>query len=465
MVQPIWSGFLRLSLISFQVRLAPATRPSVRSRLCRLNAATGKPLIQDFVDPRSGVAVPRASCVLGFEYAEGRYVAIGEDELKAIEPPASDIIDIDTFVHSDSIDRLYIDASYYLHPNGSLAAEAVSAIRLAMMRKGQAGIGRMRLTDRDHFVLIEPRSAGLLLSTLRYADTVEPAEFSETAEADVPAEMIEIAEGMIARRSGVFDPAQFRDAYGDAIRELLADKVKSQPQVAEPARPAEPDEPASTDERADEPAEATGAQLPDASPDSAAPDPAIAATGVAAEPENAPDVATTVDAIIERLVAVESAGASAEERLVNGADAEAAETRAADADVLLQVTDFGERRYSGSGWAGSPGGRESIEAISIRPPAGWPAAALEFRVFAPEGRATPWATGGNYAGSWGRRLALTGFAVRPAEEQRDRIEVVYEGCFFEAGVVGPKRDGERCVSPIPDDRLEAILVRVRERAA
>ncbi len=53
--------------------------------------------------------------------------------------------------------------------------------------------------------------------------------------------------------------------------------------------------------------------------------------------------------------------------------------------------------------------------------------------------------------------------MRPAADLRDRLEIVYEGSFFEGGVVGPRRDGELCVSPVADDPLEAIRVTIVER--
>jgi hypothetical protein len=45
------------------------------------------------------------------------------------------------------------------------------------------------------------------------------------------------------------------------------------------------------------------------------------------------------------------------------------------------------------------------------------------------------------------------------------VEILYEGYFSEGGVVGPKSDGDVCQSTIVDDPLEAVLVRILERAA
>ena len=135
------------------------------------------------------------------------------------------------------------------------------------------------------------------------------------------------------------------------------------------------------------------------------------------------------------------------------------------AEILLHIMGLGDRRYVEPGWAGNPGSHRQIEALSVRPRESLVASAIEFRVFAQEGRATAWVSNGNYAGTRGRNLPLTGFAVRPAEEFGDRLEIAYEGSFFEGGVVGPKRNGELCASTVADDPLEAVRITITDRGA
>jgi hypothetical protein len=133
-------------------------------------------------------------------------------------------------------------------------------------------------------------------------------------------------------------------------------------------------------------------------------------------------------------------------------------------EILLHIMGLGDRRFVEPGWAGHPGSHRQIEAMSIRPRDELEPSAIEFRVFAQEGRATAWVSNGNYAGTRGRQLPLTGFAVRPAPELRERFDIIYEGCFFEGGVVGPKQNGEICTSPITNDPLEAVRVSIIERS-
>lgn len=89
-------------------------------------------------------------------------------------------------------------------------------------------------------VMVEPRGTGLMLVTLRATDEVRPAEF-ERLTGDADPEAIAIAEMIIKRRSGVFDPSTFRDRYQEALRELIHAKLEGRriqlpaPRMAEPA--------------------------------------------------------------------------------------------------------------------------------------------------------------------------------------------------------------------------------------
>jgi hypothetical protein len=58
---------------------------------------------------------------------------------------------------------------------------------------------------------------------------------------------------------------------------------------------------------------------------------------------------------------------------------------------------------------------------------------------------------------------LTGFAVQVTPTLRDRFDVVYEGWFFEAGDPVERRNGEPCFSPLANDPLGAIRIRLLER--
>ena len=133
-------------------------------------------------------------------------------------------------------------------------------------------------------------------------------------------------------------------------------------------------------------------------------------------------------------------------------------------EVLLHMEGIGDRCMSAEGWVGNRGRKLRIEAFSIYPLERLAPSDIEYRAFGPNGRETPWIGEGKLCGTRGRSLALTGFAVRLAARLRDRFAIEYQGAFFESGLSGPFRDGEPCLARIADDPLEAINLRLFERA-
>jgi len=116
------------------------------------------------------------------------------------------------------------------------------------------------------------------------------------------------------------------------------------------------------------------------------------------------------------------------------------------------------------GWVGALGRKLQIEAFSIRPLEAIAPADIEFKGFLPRGGETQWVQGGALCGTRGRRLPLIGFAVRLGSHLSGRFDVIYQGSFFTEGISTPHRNGQPCRAAAPDDPLEAINVRILERA-
>jgi hypothetical protein len=132
-------------------------------------------------------------------------------------------------------------------------------------------------------------------------------------------------------------------------------------------------------------------------------------------------------------------------------------------EIVLHMERLGDRRFPGEGWVGNRGKKLRIEAFSIRPVDTLLARDIEFKALGPKGRQTPWVTDAKLCGTRRQGLPLTGFAIRLAPHVAERLDVVYQGSFFESGIVGPHRNGELCIPPITDDPLEAINVRLIRR--
>jgi DNA end-binding protein Ku len=176
-------------------------------------------------DPTTGEEVEKDKVVKGYEYDRGQYVTFTPDELKALDLESSKVIDLEMFVARGQIDPVYFNSPYYVYPDGQMAAEAIRIIGTAMTEAGVVGMGRLTMSRRERTVMVDPRGTEMVLMTLRAADEVRAPQFSK-ADGAIDAEMLAIARTIIDRRTGKFDPGEFRDRYQEALRELIEAKMK-----------------------------------------------------------------------------------------------------------------------------------------------------------------------------------------------------------------------------------------------
>ena len=141
-----------------------------------------------------------------------------------------------------SIDDRYRDTPYYLAPEDKVGQEAFAVIRDAMKKKKMVGIARVVMARRERVMMLEPFGKGIMGTTLHYPYEIrsDEAVFEEIPEMKLPDQMIGLAEDIIDRMSGEFEPDKFEDRYENAMIELIRSKQAGLPAPKEKpaARPA-----------------------------------------------------------------------------------------------------------------------------------------------------------------------------------------------------------------------------------
>ncbi len=235
--RPSWKGYLKLSLVSCPVALYPSSSTSEKVSLHMLNSETGNRLKQQYVDSETGDVVERDDRVKGYEVAKGDYIVVTDDELADVKIESSHTIDIDKFVPKADIDRLYFDNNYYIAPDDKVGEEAFAVIREAMRGRDMVGIARVVLFGKERMLMLEPRSKGLLGTTLRYGYEIraDGAYFDELPKVEVTKELLDLASHIIDTKAGTFQPEEFKDRYQDAVVALIRAKQEGRPAPSEHA--------------------------------------------------------------------------------------------------------------------------------------------------------------------------------------------------------------------------------------
>jgi len=101
MARSIGTGNISFGLVSIPVKLYPTTDHSKSIRFNMLDPSDNTRVKQQYVNPTTGEVVERKDMVKGYEFSKGQYVLFDDEELKAVEAPKTDGIEITEFVPAD----------------------------------------------------------------------------------------------------------------------------------------------------------------------------------------------------------------------------------------------------------------------------------------------------------------------------------------------------------------------------
>lgn len=238
-----WKGFLTVGALSCGVGLHAAASTAERISLHMVNRRTGHRLRRQYVDEETGALVESDDQLKGYEVSKGEFVTLEAEEVAQVVPQGTRTIAVDRFLPCGAIDTAYLDRPYFLAPVDAPSAEVLALIAAGMAERKVAALGEAVLFRRVRRLLIRPVGEGgaLLASTLNFDYEVRPAReaFASVPEAEVSAEMLELATHIIRSKPGRFDPAMLDDRYEAALAALVRAKIEGKPLPKLKPRPAE----------------------------------------------------------------------------------------------------------------------------------------------------------------------------------------------------------------------------------
>jgi len=249
MARPIWKGHISFGLVNVPVTLFGAenrndvsfhlldSRDSARVRYERINELTGE-------------EVPWNKIIKGYEYSDGNYVLLKEEELERAQAELTKTIEIEQFVKLEEIDVRYFDKPYYLVPAKG-GAKGYVLLREAMKTTGRIGIARAVIRARGYVAALMPQDDALILEMLRFDQELRPFgdyDFPKGNKGShkVTAKEVTLAKSLVEGMAGEWDPEEYHDEYRDALMKLIERRIKAGDTESNPEEPEEPDEPPPT---------------------------------------------------------------------------------------------------------------------------------------------------------------------------------------------------------------------------
>ena len=180
--------------------------------------------------------VERENLVRGYEVTPRRYVAVEEEEIRALTPATSTEMRIVEFVPVGEVEPVYFETSYWVAPEEP-GAKAYAMLFAAMRDTGQAAVAEVAMHRREHIAILRPSSRSIVMHTMYYSDEVRRETEPEADLELVTKKELDLAQMLVRALSASFDPAKFRDRYRERVRELIAGKAPAEAAPSEPAPP------------------------------------------------------------------------------------------------------------------------------------------------------------------------------------------------------------------------------------
>ncbi len=230
MARVVWKGAVVFGMVYIPVSLYPGARAN-QLDFNMLDKRDHAPIGYQRINKKTGKPVEWEHIVKGYEYEDGQYVLLSDEDFKQANPEATQTVEILSFVDADAIDPQYFDTPYRLVP-GKRGEKGYALLRETLRRTGKIGVAQVVIRTKQHLAAVMPVGEMLVLETLRYNDEILPAtEFEfppvEIKKAGIGDRELDMATRLVEEMAEEWDPGRFRDTYREDLMARIEQKIQS----------------------------------------------------------------------------------------------------------------------------------------------------------------------------------------------------------------------------------------------
>ena len=221
----IGTSSISFGLVTIPVKLFATSKSGARVSFNWIDRKTGVRVRQQYFNPDNNQVVPKDDMVKGYQFAKNQFVVFEPDELKVLEQPKTDAIEIAEFVPAEQVERVYFDRAYYLGPDRG-GARAYRLLAAALEQTGRVAVARFATRGRQYLVMVRPYRDGLMLEQLRYQTEVRSWDEVPVEEGEINPAELDLAVQMIEQRTAEeFQPDDYKDEVRERQLELIQQKI------------------------------------------------------------------------------------------------------------------------------------------------------------------------------------------------------------------------------------------------
>ncbi|KQY01437.1 DNA repair protein [Massilia sp. Root133] len=228
MARSMWKGAISFGLVHIPVEMYPAASDQGLD-LSMLDRRDFAPIGFKRYNKATGKEVSWDDIVKGYEYSDGEYVVLSDEDLRRANPEATQTIDIIAFVNAEQVPLIYYEQPYYLAP-GKGGDKVYALLRETLRDVGKIGIANVVIRVKQHLAALVCVGDTIVLNTLRYPDEIRPTDELKIPAADAKAAQVtekelQMAKALVEGMSEKWKPQQYHDTYREDVMALIKKKI------------------------------------------------------------------------------------------------------------------------------------------------------------------------------------------------------------------------------------------------
>ncbi len=221
----LWSGVLSFGLINIPIKVYSGTA-GVNIEFNLLHKKDYAPIRYAKVCRKEGKELTQDDIVKGYEYRDGDYVVLTNEDLKKVNMSRSEAIDVLGFVQESEIDPIYFEKPYYLEPDKG-AGKAYAILLESLKKSKKVGVAKFVIHSREHLGIIKPHEKIIVLEQMRFEDQIAAWDTLHIPTHEtIRAKELSMATSFIDHLTEHFDPNDYKDTFHDKLAALIKQKLK-----------------------------------------------------------------------------------------------------------------------------------------------------------------------------------------------------------------------------------------------
>lgn len=222
-MKALWKGAISFGLVNIQVDLYPAAKnDDLHFHL--IDKRDERKIKYKKVNESTGEEVPWESIVKAYEFDNGNYVVMTEEDFVRADVAAVKKLVIEAFIRKEELSLIYLEKPYYIVPEKG-AEKPYVLLRETMRKAGKIAVARVVLRNKGYLAAIYPLNDALVLNLIRFNEEIRPAEeLNIPHSADITEREMELAGNLLDGMTEEWKPENYRDEYREAVMKRIENK-------------------------------------------------------------------------------------------------------------------------------------------------------------------------------------------------------------------------------------------------